>query len=258
MPQLSETMEEGTLLNSRFAGLEDRVALVTGSGRGIGRCIAENLAAQGSRVAEVDRVWPDGGEQGGHGRLRVAADLRQPAEIESAFGRIERELGAVEILVCNAGLIRTGSITDIDARDWAEVMEVNATAPFLLARRAIPAMRAAGFGRIIHVSSNAAKMGGVTSAPVYGASKAATDTMLRSLALAEGRRGITANAVAACLVATDMLADAGLDERIVERIPAGRLGSPEDVAAAVLFLASDEAGFVNGEVMDVNGGFYVD
>jgi 3-oxoacyl-[acyl-carrier protein] reductase len=243
-----------TLLQSRFAGLNGRVALVTGAAGGIGRCIAENLEAQGGRVAGLDVAFRDDGG----GRLAITTDLRDRHRIETAFQTVERELGPVEILVCNAGIIRTGSITDIDHDDWAEVMSVNATAPFLLARRAIPAMRSAGFGRIVHVSSNAAKMGGITSAPVYGASKAATDTMLRSLALAEARHGITANAVAAALVDTGMLAEAGLDERIVERIPARRLGSPLDIAAAVLFLASDEAGFVNGEVMDVNGGFYVD
>lgn len=246
------------LVKSRFAGLDGRVALVTGAGRGIGQCISENLRSQGCRVAELDLVLSDAPASDRARRIGIRTDLRNPADIESAFAVIERELGAVEILVCNAGVIRTGSITDIDARDWSEVMAVNSTAPFLLARRAIPAMRSAGFGRIIHVSSNAAKMGGVTSAPVYGASKAATDTMLRSLALAEARHGITANAVAACLIDTGMLADAGLDEGIIERIPAGRLGSPQDIAAAVLFLASDDAGFITAEVMDVNGGFYVD
>ena len=251
-------LHDGQLLQTSFAGLAGRVALVTGAARGIGRCIAANLEAQGSRVAGVDIAFSGDDEAEDRGQLRIQADLREPAEIEAAFDTIERELGSVEILICNAGVIRTGTITDIDAGDWASVMAVNSTAPFLLARRAMPAMRAAGFGRIVHVSSNAAKMGGVTSAPVYGASKAATDTMLRSIALAEARHGITANAVAACLVETDMLADAGLDERITERIPAGRLGTPQDIAAAVLFLASDEAGFINGEVMDVNGGFYVD
>jgi 3-oxoacyl-[acyl-carrier protein] reductase len=251
-------VREDELLRSRFAGLSGRVALVTGAGRGIGRCIADNLEAQGSRVAVVDLAFPEDDGAAGGERLAIRADLREAAEIDSAFDTVERELGSVEILVCNAGVIRTGTVTDIDADDWAAVMAVNSTAPFLLARRAVPAMRAAGFGRIVHVSSNAAKMGGVTSAPVYGASKAATDTMLRGIAVAEARHGITANAVAAALIDTEMLAHAGLDERIGERIPAGRLGTPRDIAAAVLFLASDEAGFVTGEVMDVNGGFYVD
>jgi 3-oxoacyl-[acyl-carrier protein] reductase len=247
-----------SLLRTRFAGLDGRVALVTGAGRGIGRCIAENLGAQGCHVADLDLAFPAENDSEASGRLALTADLRDPQQIDSAFTAVEREFGPVEILVCSAGVIRTGSITDIDTDAWGHVMAVNSTAPFLLSRRAIPAMRAAGFGRIIHVSSNAAKMGGVTSAPVYGASKAATDTMLRSIALAEARHGITANAVAACLVETDMLADAGVDRRIIERIPAGRLGTPQDVAAAVLFLASDEAGFITAEVMDVNGGFYVD
>jgi 3-oxoacyl-[acyl-carrier protein] reductase len=249
------------------------VALVSGAARGIGQCIADNLAAQGALVACVDRDFPRGAAPrdaapagaappgaapvGGQ-RLIVTADLRDSAQVDAAFEQTESVFGPVEILVCNAGIIRTGTITDIDARAWDDVMAVNATAPFLLARRAIPGMRAAGFGRILHISSNAAKMGGVTSAPVYGASKAATDTMLRSIAVTEAKHGITANAVAACLVDTGMLTAAGIDVSITGQIPAGRLGRPEDIAAATLFLASDEAGFITGEVMDVNGGFYVD
>jgi 3-oxoacyl-[acyl-carrier protein] reductase len=167
------------LLQTRFAGLADRVALVTGAGRGIGRCIATNLEAQGCRVAYLDRVLP-AELTSSSTRMPIESDLRAPADIESACSQVESAFGPTEILVSNAGIIRTGAITDIDLDDWSDVMAVNSTAAFLLARRVIPQMRAAGFGRLISVSSNAAKMGGVNSAPVYGASKAATDTMWRS------------------------------------------------------------------------------
>jgi len=247
------------MINVRFSGLDGRVSLVTGAARGIGRAIADALREQGSRVAYLDVVTPDDAPQleiSGASTF-IACDVSNEGDVDKAFTRVERVLGPVEIVVNNAAVLRTATVEETTLALWQQTLDVNLTGAFLIVRRALPSMRDLGFGRIINIGSNAGKMGGIAPVVAYAASKAALHNLARSIAIEQARHGITANAVAACLIETDMTRVAGVGG-LVERIPVGRMGSPEDVAYAVLFLASPEASYITGEVMDVNGGFYLD
>jgi len=234
----------------RLDGIEGRVALVTGGGRGIGRCIAETLRDQGARVADGDLQAPDI-----DGVLGVELDVTSPESIDAAFSRVESELGPVELLVLNAGIYVVEPFEETSLESWRRTLDVNLTGAFLCARRALPAMREAGFGRIVAIGSSAGKTGGKKHAAAYGASKAGIMVMAKSIASEYAEHGITANALAPALIETDMVA--GIRD-LVGLIPVGRLGQPEEVAAIVAYLCSAPAGYITGEVIDVNGGFLID
>jgi 2-hydroxycyclohexanecarboxyl-CoA dehydrogenase len=215
----------------RLDGIEGRVALVTGGARGIGRCIAETLRDQGARVA--------------------AGDI-DPAESDGV-------LGAVELLVLNAGILGKSSLEDTSTEDWRRMLDVNLTGPFLCARRAVGAMREAGYGRIVAIGSSAGVTGAGAAPPAlaaYAASKAGVMALAKSIALEYASHGITANALAPTLIDTGMLASLPDDFRRV--IPVGRYGRPEEIAALTAFLCSEHAGYITGEIVDINGGFLVD
>jgi len=241
---------------SRFGGLKGRVAVVAGSSGGIGSEIAEILVKHGARVAAIDRASSVGVSM--KGALNLTCDVADERSVDEAFSAAENEFGPVEIVINSAGAFVEGNITDLPTSEWDRILSINARGTYLLFRRAIPNMRERRFGRLIHISSNASKMGGVTSFPAYGASKAAADTLVRSLAVSEAPNGITANSVAPALIDTPMLRSGSLADRAKAMIPVGRLGQPSDVAYAALFFASDDASFITGEVLDVNGGFYID
>lgn len=234
----------------RVDGIEGRVALVTGSARGIGRCIVETLSANGARVAGGDLMPPEIA-----GALGIAMDVTDEAAVDAAFSTVERELGPVEILVLNAGIYLIEPFEETTLESWRRTIAVNLDGAFLCARRALPAMREAGYGRIVAIGSSAGKAGGAKSVAAYAASKAGIMTMAKSIANEYARTGVTANALAPALIDTEMIASMP-DMR--DRVPIGRLGRPEDVAYAVLFLCSENASYITGEVMDVNGGFLVD
>jgi NAD(P)-dependent dehydrogenase (short-subunit alcohol dehydrogenase family) len=231
-------------------GIAGRVALVTGGGRGIGRQIAETLRDQGARVADGDLVAP-----GIDGVLGVDLDVTSEASVEAAFARVEAELGPVELLVLNAGIYVVEPFEQTSPESWRRTIDVNLTGAFLCARRALPAMREAGYGRIVALGSSAGKTGGKRHAAAYGASKAGIMVMTKSIASEYAEFGITANALAPALIDTDMIA--GLPDMSAQ-IPVGRLGKPEEVAAVVAFLCSTQAAYITAEVVDVNGGFLVD
>jgi NAD(P)-dependent dehydrogenase (short-subunit alcohol dehydrogenase family) len=238
----------------RLDGIEGRVALVTGGARGIGRCIAETLRDQGARVAagDIDPAESDG-------VLGVELDVSDEASVESAFARIEQELGAVELLVLNAGILGKSSLEDTATEDWRRMLDVNLTGPFLCARRAVGAMREAGYGRIVAIGSSAGVTGAGAAPPAlaaYAASKAGVMALAKSIALEYASHGITANALAPTLIDTGMLASVPDDFRRV--IPVGRYGRPEEIAALTAFLCSEHAGYITGEIVDINGGFLVD
>jgi NAD(P)-dependent dehydrogenase (short-subunit alcohol dehydrogenase family) len=231
-------------------GIERRVALVTGGGRGIGRQIAETLRDQGARVADGDLRAPEI-----DGVLGVDLDVTSEASVDAAFVRVEAELGAVELLVLNAGIYVVEPFEETSPESWRRTIDVNLTGAFLCARRALPAMREAGFGRIVTLGSSAGKTGGKRHAAAYGASKAGIMVMTKSIASEYAEHGITANALAPALIDTDMIA--GLPD-MSGQIPVGRLGKPEEVAAVVAFLCSTQAAYITAEVVDVNGGFLID
>jgi NAD(P)-dependent dehydrogenase (short-subunit alcohol dehydrogenase family) len=231
-------------------GIAGRVALVTGGGRGIGRQIAETLRDQGARVADGDLAAP-----AIDGVLGVELDVTSEASVDAAFARVEAELGPVELLVLNAGIYVVEPFEETSPESWRRTIDVNLTGAFLCARRALPAMREAGFGRIVALGSSAGKTGGKRHAAAYGASKAGIMVMTKSIASEYAEFGITANALAPALIDTDMIA--GLPDMSAQ-IPVGRLGKPEEVAAVVAFLCSTQAAYITAEVVDVNGGFLVD
>lgn len=231
-------------------GLADRVAVVTGAGRGIGQRCAEVLAANGARVAALDLVAP-----GHDGILGVACDVSSEAAVEAAFATVEAELGPASVLVLGAGIYPIVAFEDMTLDVWQRTLDVNLTGAFLCARRALPAMREAGYGRVLAIGSSAGKAGGATSAAAYAASKAGVMTLAKSIANEYARHGVTSNVLAPALIDTEMIAQT---RGMVDRIPVGRLGTPDDVAALVAFLCSEHAGYITGEVTDINGGFLVD
>lgn len=231
-------------------GLTDRVAVVTGAGRGIGRRIAEVLAGNGARVAAFDLTAPDI-----PGVLGIACDVTDEAAVEAGFGAVESQLGNVSVLVLNAGIFPIVPFEQMSLELWQRTLDVNLTGGFLCARRALPNMREAGYGRVVAMGSSAGKAGGARSVAAYAAAKAGLMTMAKSIANEYAAHGVTANALAPALIDTEMIAE---QRDLVSRIPVGRFGTPDEVAALVAFLASSHAGYITGEVTDINGGFLVD
>ena len=244
-------------LDVRFAGLEGRVAIVTGAARGIGRTIAAELRAQGCRVASLDVAFADVQPVDSGDSLALRCDVSDEDEVDRAVTAVEAALGPVEILVNNAAVLHLAALEQTTPEIWRRTLEVNVTGAFLLARRCVPGMARRGFGRVINIGSNSGKMGGSSDVVAYAASKAALHNLARSIASEQAANGVTANAIAACLIDTEMARGADF-EALAERSPMKRLGAAADVAYAVLFLAAPEAGYITAEVMDVNGGYYID
>ena len=244
--------------------LAERAALVTGAARGIGQAVALRLAAEGAAVALLD--VRDAGEAaesiraGGGKALCFQADITDPAAVEAVVAEMLSAWGGVDILVNNAGIIARGTLLELTPEIWKRVLDVNVNGAFHCCRAVVPHMIRQGFGRILSITSVAGKTGDVTAAPVYGTSKGALNALTRSLARQLAPHGITVNAIAPHAIETDMSAEWSEEKRaeVLRGIPLRRLGKPEEVAAAAAFLASGEAGFITGEVLDLNGGFFMD
>ncbi len=234
-----------------------RTAAITGAGRGIGRAIGTTLRAAGHRVAHLDIRAPDDRSDLTEPDevMFVECDVADEVAVDSAFSRIEASFGPVEILVNNAGIFTIEPLGDTSREAWDRMFAVNVTGAFLCTKRAVPGMKANGWGRVISIGSSAGKTGGSKHMAAYGASKAALMAFAKAVASEYACHGITSNALAPALIDTAMV-DGIAD--FADRIPVGRLGQPHDVAAAVAFLASEEASFITAEVMDVNGGFLID
>jgi 3-oxoacyl-[acyl-carrier protein] reductase len=234
----------------RVKGIDGKVALVTGAGGGIGGAIVATLQAQGARVVAADLHAPSL-----DCALPLAMDVSDEAAVDAGFSTIEQELGPVQILVLNAGIFVIEEFETVTLESWRRTIDINLTGSFLCAHRAMSGMRDAGWGRVVAIGSSAGKTGGSKSMAAYAASKAGVMALAKSLASEYASAGITANALAPSLIDTPMLA--GIAD-LASRIPVGRLGTPQDVADVVTFLASDHAGYITGEVVDVNGGFLID
>jgi NAD(P)-dependent dehydrogenase (short-subunit alcohol dehydrogenase family) len=231
-------------------GFENRVAFVSGAARGIGATIAKTLRDLGARVAVGDLTEP-----AIDGVLGVALDVTSEPSVDAAFTRVEAEMGPVEILVLNAGIFVIEPFEETTLASWQRSIDVNLTGAFLCAKRAVPAMREASYGRIVAIGSSAGKTGGAKSTAAYGASKAGVMVLAKALASEYASFGITSNALAPSLIDTDMIASM---PDMHTRVPVGRLGTVHDVADTVAFLCSAHAGYITGEVVDVNGGFLID
>ncbi len=238
--------------------LENKTALVTGATGGIGEAIAKALRDAGARVAisgtREEKLKEVAAQLGGD-TVILPCNLSDMAAVDGLIARAEEALGGLDILVNNAGITRDQLAMRMKDEDWDQVIAVNLTATFRLSRAAIKGMMKKRFGRIINISSVVGTTGNPGQAN-YCASKAGMVGMSKALAAEVASRGITVNCVAPGFIATPMT-DALNDqqkERIVQNIPAGRLGNPEDVAAGVAFLASDGAAYITGQTLHVNGG----
>ncbi len=241
--------------------LAGRVAIVTGAGRGVGAATARMLAKAGAQVALLDRdaagvtrtaeqIGLEGGEA-----LPFTNDITDAFAVERTFDRVVEEWGRLDVLVNNAGLLKEGPLEDLADEDFQEILDVNLRGAMLCARAAMPHMIGQGHGRILSAASGSTRLGarGLTA---YAAAKAGIVGMTRTWARELGPRGITANAVAPGLIDTETVRTVPPEEleATLRRIPARRLGRPEEVAAVYLFLASDLASFINGAVVGVDGG----
>jgi len=236
---------------------ENATVLVTGASRGIGAAIAKALAADGWAVAVNYRSDEDGAkstvkaiEDAGGRAVAIQGDVANGA-CDDLFDRAEAELGPVLALVNNAGITADGLAVQLDDDDWGKVIDTNLTAAFRLTRRAVRSMIRARYGRVINIASVVGPRANAGQAN-YAAAKAGLIGMTKTVATEVARRGVTVNAVAPGFIETDMTAD--MAERAAEHIPARRAGKPEDVAAAVRYLASDDAGYVTGTTLYVDGG----
>ena len=238
--------------------LSGKTALVTGATGGLGGAIAKALQVQGATVAlsgtrreVLDALAGEIGE-----RVHVLpCNLADKNEVEALVPKAERAMGQLDILVANAGITRDNLFVQLKDEEWDQVIDVNLTATFRLARAAVRGMMRRRFGRVIGITS----VVGVTGNPGqgnYAASKAGMIGMVKSVAAEYARRGVTANCIAPGFISTPMTDKLNEKQReaILGRVPAGRLGSPEDVAAAVVFLASNEANYITGQTLHVNGG----
>jgi 2-hydroxycyclohexanecarboxyl-CoA dehydrogenase len=242
-----------------------RVAVVTGGASGMGEAICHELGRRGHKVAVLDlnasaaeRVTDDLRAKGVTA-LAVPADVTDRAAVEDAFGKVRSELGPVGILVTSAGIVGFAAFTDITPEAWARMIDVNLTGTFHCCQVAVPDMVAAGWGRIVMISSSSAQRGSPSMAH-YVASKGAVIALTKSLAREYAPVGITVNNIPPSGIETPLQRQSQAagnlpsNEQMAHNIPVGHLGTGEDIAAAVGFLCSDQAGFITGQILGVNGG----
>jgi 3-oxoacyl-[acyl-carrier protein] reductase len=229
----------------------DRVALVTGGASGIGAAVASRLVAEGARVASLD-LQPAEAD----GILALAGDVSRSSDVQAAVGQVEVELGPIDVLVCSAGVpgesLPSMQISD---EEWRRVLGINADGVFYCNRAVAPGMVERGYGRIVNLASIAGKEGNPMAA-AYSASKAAVIGMTKAIGKDLARTGVLVNCVAPAVIETPILEGVSQEhvDYMVERIPMGRMGSAEEVAALVCWLASEECSFSTGATYDISGG----
>jgi len=244
--------------------LEGEIALVTGASRGIGRAIALALGAAGAAVAGTatteagaDGIGRSLEEQGCEG-IGLVLDVADQASVDAAMARVGQALGAPTILVNNAGITRDNLLMRMKDAEWDAIIATNLTSVYRLSKACLRAMTKARKGRIVNISSVVGATGNAGQTN-YAAAKAGTVGFTKALAREVGSRGITVNCVAPGFIDTDMTRalDEGQRSQLLAGIPLGRLGAPEEIAAAVVFLASPQAAYITGETIHVNGGMYM-
>jgi 3-oxoacyl-[acyl-carrier protein] reductase len=260
-PYDSEIMSDQTDNNSTRE-LAGKVAMVTGASRGLGRAIAIRLASLGARVAlnyhhraENARQVAQVIEATGAKTLTIQADVRDASSVKAMMNQVIQEWDKIDILVNNAGIVRNGLLLHMADDAWQEVLDTNLKGAYLCSKYALPSMLDQGWGRIINISSVAALRGNYGQSN-YAAAKGGLISLTRSLAREVGSRGVTVNAVAPGLIATDMMQTVpeNYQQEIMSRLAIPRVGQPEDVAGLVCFLAGEHAGYITAQVIGVDGG----
>ena len=244
--------------------LKDKVALITGASQGIGRDTARALSEAGAKVAVAARNEDKLAslvaeiESAGGQAFAIKLDVADPDQIKSAFKQVTEKFARLDILVNNAAITRDGLALRMKPDDWESVLRTNLTGAHLCIQQAMAIMMRARAGRIINIASVVAQMGNAGQAN-YVASKAGLIGLTKAIAVEIASRNITVNAVAPGFIETPMtdVLSAEVKEDLKKRIPLGRMGTPRDVASAIVFLASDEAAYITGHVLDVNGGMYL-
>jgi 3-oxoacyl-[acyl-carrier protein] reductase len=242
------------------------VGIITGAARGIGKAIALTFVREGAKVALVDvdkeklETLKNEIEKEKGKVIAISCDVANSRDVRKMVEEVRHTLHRIDILVNNAGIIRRGTIETVTEQDWDRVIEVNLKGTFNCCKAVAEVMKFQGYGKIVNISSIAGKLGDITSAPGYGPSKAGVDALTKTLARQLAPYGINVNGVSPHAIETEMSAQWSAERRkeIIASIPLGRLGKPEDVAEAVLFLVSDQASFITGEILDVNGGALMD
>ncbi len=246
--------------------LQNKVAIITGAGSGIGRGIALAFVKEGAKIVVAD--WSEKGgqetvdlvKQQGGAAVFVKTDVSKVADIEQVVSVCLKEYGKVDILVNNAGIVRQGALHETSEADWDAVINVNLKSVFLASKRILPEMLKQGKGKIVNIASIAGLVGFETSG-AYCASKGGIIALTRAMALEYAKNKINVNCIAPGIIKTamtkDMLNDPAVKAGFEQATPYPRLGEPEDIASAALYLASDESDFVTGEVLVVDGGWTV-
>ena len=249
-----------------MGSLENKISIVTGAARGLGRAIAVELARRGSDIAACD-INLEGTEAVaqevrslGRRTLSLKLDVSSASDVGRMVDRVMKDFGRIDVLVNNAGICQVATIEEITEEDWDRVMAVNLKGVFLCSKAVMGVMKRQRSGRIVNMGSVAGKLGGISTAANYSVSKAGVICFTKALAREMAPYGVTVNAVAPGVVETDMTLGItkGDFSNYLRNIPLGTIGSPEDIAYAVAFLVSDEARYITGEILDVNGGQLMD
>ncbi|HSX53995.1 MAG TPA: glucose 1-dehydrogenase [Sphingomonas sp.] len=247
-------------LNQNLLG---RVALVTGGGNGIGGAIASELAARGAKVVvndiDADRAHRKAKEIG-NGAIAAPGDASSSADVNAAVALALSGFGKIDILVNNAGMDQAVSILDLEEQDWDRLIAVNLKSAFLFSKAVLPGMIELKYGRIVCTSSVVAHRGAMNGGIHYGTTKGGMLGFARTLARQMAKTGVTVNAIAPGVVDTDLIRthmSPETREIVIQDIPLGRLADPSEIGKAVAFLASDDAGYITGATLDVNGGFWI-
>lgn len=246
---------------TNFINFDGKVALVTGASRGIGRAIAEQLAALGAKV--IGTATSEQGAQAisaylGEQGVGMVLNVTDTASVEQCLEQIKNQFGDIDILVNNAGITRDNLLMRMKDEEWFDIMQTNLTSVFRLSKAVLRSMMKKRFGRIITIGSVVGSMGNAGQTN-YAAAKAGVLGFTKSLAREVASRGITVNAVAPGFIDTDMTKELSDEQKtaIFSQVPANRLGQPEEIAATVAFLASTQAAYITGETVHVNGGMYM-